>query len=72
MSSRKMMSSSRVAKMLSVHINTVRRWSDRGILKGYRIGPRGDRRFAQQDIDELLESRRFGETDLERSKESRV
>ncbi|MHC4278501.1 MAG: helix-turn-helix domain-containing protein [Planctomycetota bacterium] len=43
-----------VARLLNVHINTVRRWSDEGILKAYRIGPRGDRRFRQTDISNLL------------------
>jgi excisionase family DNA binding protein len=37
-----------------VHVNTVRRWNDRGILKAYRIGPRGDRRFNKADIDMFL------------------
>ena len=39
-----------LAKFLNVHINTVRRWSDRGILKSYRMGPRGDRRFSRDDV----------------------
>jgi len=39
-----------VAGLLSVDINTVRRWTNNGILKAYRIGPRGDRRFRQKDI----------------------
>ena len=39
-----------VASLLSVDINTVRRWTNKGILKAYRIGPRGDRRFRQEDI----------------------
>ncbi len=39
-----------VARILNVHINTVRRWNDRGILKAYRIGPRGDRRFSKEDV----------------------
>ena len=43
-----------VAVLLSAHTNTVRRWSDQGILKGYRIGPRGDRRFTQEDITRFL------------------
>lgn len=43
-----------LARLLNVHINTVRRWNDRGILKAYRIGPRGDRRFSRQDIDIFL------------------
>jgi excisionase family DNA binding protein len=42
------------AKFLNVHINTVRRWSDQGIIKTYRIGPRGDRRFAREDVMAFL------------------
>ena len=43
-----------VARLLNVHVNTVRRWNDRGILKAYRIGPRGNRRFSKVDIDMFL------------------
>jgi len=43
-----------LARLLNVHINTVRRWNDRGVLKAYRIGPRGDRRFSREDIDIFL------------------
>jgi excisionase family DNA binding protein len=39
-----------VARILNVHINTVRRWNDRGVLKAYRIAPRGDRRFSREDV----------------------
>ena len=59
----KLMTSRGVAKMLNVHINTVRRWSDHGILKGYRVGPRGDRRFEREDIAVMLSSHRFGYKD---------
>ena len=45
-----MLTASEVAHLLGVHINTVRRWTNKGILKAYRIGPRGDRRFQQQDV----------------------
>jgi excisionase family DNA binding protein len=45
-----MLTTSEVARILSVHINTVRRWSNQGILKSYRIGSRGDRRFKKEDI----------------------
>lgn len=44
-----------VARLLNVHVNTVRRWNDRGILKAYRIGPRGDRRFNKDDIEVFLD-----------------
>ena len=43
-----------VACMLGVHVNTVRRWANRGILEAYSIGPRGDRRFRQRDIESFL------------------
>ena len=43
-----------VANLLNVHINTVRRWSNQGRLKAYRIGSRGDRRFQQEDISSFL------------------
>lgn len=39
-----------VARLLNIHVNTARRWSDQGILKSYRITRRGDRRFRQEDI----------------------
>ncbi len=43
-----------VAQLLHIHTNTVRRWSDKGVVKSYRIGSRGDRRFPQEDIIRLL------------------
>lgn len=49
-----MLTVSDVAHILSVHINTVRRWSNQGILKAYRVGSRGDRRFRQEDITSFL------------------
>ena len=52
--SKTMLTASELAHLLNVHINTVRRWSNRGILKVYRIGPRGDRRFSKEDIDSFL------------------
>ena len=46
-----MLTTSDVARLLNVHMNTVRRWSNQGIIKAFRIGSRGDRRFRQEDID---------------------
>ena len=43
-----------VAQLLNIHSNTVRRWSDRGIIKVYRITRRGDRRFRREDITRFL------------------
>ncbi len=43
-----------VAQLLGMHPNTVRRWNNKGILKAYRISPRGDRSFRRQDIAGFL------------------
>ena len=43
-----------VARLLHIHVNTARRWSDQGIIKSYRITRRGDRRFRQEDIAHFL------------------
>ncbi|MGA2158526.1 MAG: helix-turn-helix domain-containing protein [Dehalococcoidia bacterium] len=49
-----------LARLLNVHINTVRHWSDEGILKSFRIGPRGDRRFSRDDVIAFLSSSQKG------------
>lgn len=43
-----------VARLLHVHPNTLRRWSDSNIIRTYRITNRGDRRFIRQDIERFL------------------
>jgi predicted site-specific integrase-resolvase len=43
-----------VAHLRNVHVSTVRRWSNKGILKVYRICPRADRRFQEEDIADFL------------------
>ena len=43
-----------VAGLLHIHSNTVRRWSDQGIIRAYRITHRGDRRFKMEDIGQFL------------------
>lgn len=48
------LTSSEAASMLSVHINTLRRWSNSGLINEYRLGSRGDRRFKREDIAALL------------------
>ena len=52
-----MLTTSDVAHLLNVHINTVRRWSNQGILKTYRIGSRGDRRFMRRDVEDFLKEK---------------
>ena len=50
-----------VARLLHIHENTARRWSDQGIIKSYRITRRGDRRFRREDILRYLSE--FNETE---------
>jgi len=41
-------------QILYVHSNTLRRWSEQGVIRAYRVGPRGDRRFKLDDVAALL------------------
>ena len=54
----RMLTVSEVAEILHIHPNTVRAWSDTGLLKVYRVGYRRDRRFNPQDVENFLVSRR--------------
>lgn len=40
--------------ILSVHPNTIRVWSEAGLLPAYRIGPRRDRRFRLTDVEAIM------------------
>ena len=44
-----------VAVILGIHQNTVRRWSDLGLLRSFRVSQRGDRRYRYQDITSFLD-----------------
>ena len=44
----------RAARVLGVHPNTVRAWSDAGRLRYYRINPRGDRRYRIGDLNRFM------------------
>jgi excisionase family DNA binding protein len=43
-----------VAEYLHIHVNTIRRWSDKGLIESYRTGPRGDRRYRLEDVEQFL------------------
>jgi len=43
-----------VARLLHVHPNTLRRWSNAGRIKAYHINQRGDRRFKREEIAQFL------------------
>ena len=51
-----------LSQLMHVHPNTIRRWHQKGLIKAYRLGPRGDRRFKKEDIIPLLSA----ETEINR------
>jgi diguanylate cyclase (GGDEF)-like protein/excisionase family DNA binding protein len=68
------LSVTKAARLLGVHPNTIRAWSDQGRLRYYRINPRGDRRYRIHDLERFLDSAegrpagdgpRFGELNVD-------
>jgi excisionase family DNA binding protein len=53
-----MLTATEVARMLHLHVNTVKRLGDRGELPFYRVCSRGDRRFRLQDVEAFLQRNR--------------
>lgn len=49
-----MLTVTEVARLLHVHPNTLRRWSNKGRIRAYRINSRGDRRFKREEITQFL------------------
>ncbi len=60
------LSVTRTARILGVHPNTVRAWSDRGLLRHFRINARGDRRFRLADLERFLAETQRGRHDRAR------
>jgi diguanylate cyclase (GGDEF)-like protein/excisionase family DNA binding protein len=54
------LSVTKAARLLGVHPNTVRAWSDAGRLRYYRINPRGDRRYRLGDLQRFLAAAESG------------
>lgn len=50
------LSVTKAAKLLGVHPNTIRTWSDAGRLRYFRINARGDRRYRLGDLQRFLAS----------------
>jgi IS30 family transposase len=49
-----LMSIAGIAAVIGVHPNTIRRWSDEGLIPCFRLGPRQDRRFDPQLVLETI------------------
>ena len=57
------LSVTKAARLLGVHPNTIRAWSDAGRLRYYRIDPRGDRRYRLGDLQRFLAAAENSATD---------
>lgn len=55
----RMLTVSQAARRVNTHPNSVRAWSNAGLLQGYRVGVRGDRRFNADDVDTFMRSRKI-------------
>jgi excisionase family DNA binding protein len=49
-----MLTTREACQILHIHGNTLRRWSEKGLIVAYRIGPGRNRRFKREDITALL------------------
>jgi len=50
-----LLTAQQVARLLNVHVNTVKRLADRGELEFFRVCKRGDRRFPLAAVLDYLE-----------------
>ena len=46
-----------IAERLNIHVETVRRWLRRGILRGVHVGGKGGYRIRERDLNNFLKSR---------------
>jgi len=53
-----MLNINEAAKLIGIHPNTLRRWSDKNLLPSFIISTRGDRRYHKRDIERFLAMRR--------------
>jgi excisionase family DNA binding protein len=49
-----MLTISEACQLLNIHSNTLRRWSAKGLVREYRVGLGGHRRFKVDDIAALI------------------
>ena len=57
----------KTARLLDVHPNTLRNWTNQGLIQCYTVNARGDRRFRREDIEEFLAKHRRLEVSSEAS-----
>lgn len=50
------LSTSEIAKIFNVRVITIYRWEKRGLIKSYRLNPKGKKFFAKEEILELVKN----------------
>jgi len=54
----KLLTIRQAAEILNVHVETLRRWDNKGKLPAIKVNDRGDRRYKQADIESYLNKRK--------------
>lgn len=54
----KLLTIRQAAEILNVHVETLRRWDNKGKLPAIKVNDRGDRRYKQTDIENYLNKRK--------------
>lgn len=54
----KLLNIRQAAEVLNVHVETLRRWDNKGKLPAIKVNDRGDRRYKQADIESYLDKRK--------------
>jgi len=47
-----------VCELLKKHPNTLRKWDEQRVLKAVRIGPRGDRMYIKENIENFINGKK--------------
>ncbi|MFC1622598.1 N-6 DNA methylase, partial [Patescibacteria group bacterium] len=51
----KPLSISETAKLFNVHVDTLRNWEKKGLIKPLRVGVRGDRKYRPEDVEKIVD-----------------
>jgi excisionase family DNA binding protein len=54
----KLLTIRQAAEILNVHVETLRRWDNKGKLLAIKLNDRGDRRYKQVDIENYLKKQK--------------
>jgi len=52
------LSTNEIAKMFNVKAITIHRWEKKGLIKSYRLNPKGKKLFIKEEILKLLQNKK--------------